>query len=65
MNSASFSQIARTQRSSTEQNLRDEIAELHMANCMLADFAALLSHDMRVPFAASEALPNSSQCTRL
>jgi light-regulated signal transduction histidine kinase (bacteriophytochrome) len=30
-----------------EQNLRNRIAELEMANCMLTDFAAVISHDMR------------------
>jgi light-regulated signal transduction histidine kinase (bacteriophytochrome) len=29
------------------KSLRSKIAELQMANCMLADFAALVSHDMR------------------
>jgi light-regulated signal transduction histidine kinase (bacteriophytochrome) len=30
-----------------EQSLRDKIAELEMANCMLSDFAALVAHDIR------------------
>lgn len=30
-----------------EQNLRDKIVELETANCMLTDFAALVSHDIR------------------
>jgi signal transduction histidine kinase len=30
-----------------EQSLRDKIAELEMANCMLGDFAALVAHDIR------------------
>jgi light-regulated signal transduction histidine kinase (bacteriophytochrome) len=30
-----------------EQNLREKIAELEMANCMLNDFAALVAHDIR------------------
>jgi signal transduction histidine kinase len=30
-----------------EPNLRDQIAELEMANCMLSDFAALVAHDIR------------------
>jgi len=30
-----------------EQSLRDKIAELEMANCMLNDFAALVAHDIR------------------
>ena len=31
----------------TDPALRDKVAELEMANCMLADFAALVSHDIR------------------
>jgi light-regulated signal transduction histidine kinase (bacteriophytochrome) len=31
----------------SEQSLRDKIAELEMANCMLNDFAALVAHDIR------------------
>jgi light-regulated signal transduction histidine kinase (bacteriophytochrome) len=31
----------------SEQNLREKIAELEMANCMLNDFAALVAHDIR------------------
>jgi len=30
-----------------EPNLREKIAELEMANCMLNDFAALVAHDIR------------------
>jgi signal transduction histidine kinase len=30
-----------------EQSLRDKIAELEIANCMLNDFAALVAHDIR------------------
>lgn len=36
-----------TETISPEQNLRKRIAALEMANCMLADFAALVSHDVR------------------
>jgi light-regulated signal transduction histidine kinase (bacteriophytochrome) len=31
----------------SERKLRDKISELEMANCMLNDFAALVSHDIR------------------
>jgi light-regulated signal transduction histidine kinase (bacteriophytochrome) len=47
MNPRLTSPVAGIESSSTEQKLRERIAELQMTNRMLADFAALVSHDLQ------------------
>ena len=47
MNSLSSSHPIDVQGSATEQNFREKIAEIQETNRMLADFAALVSHDLQ------------------
>src|SRR5262245_23802324 len=47
MNSLSSSEPADLQSSATEQSLREQIAKIQETNRMLADFAALVSHDLQ------------------